>query len=263
MTSTLERPASAQVDPRIAERRRAVDADRRRTRVRRWAVVGVVAALLVGAWYVTRTPLLDVDRISVDGAVLTSVDEILAAAGVRPGDALLELDLGAATERVRALPWIETAVVERAWDGRVTIVVTERRMVAIVDDESGVGQLVDASGRVLAADGTMDMVDTRIVGAVAGGPGSTVEGFEDALRLAALLTPGMRSRIATITTGDDGSLTLGLRPQGIVVLGPPTDLAAKVDALRTVMAQVDQRDLASINVVNPSTPVVVRTPRTP
>jgi hypothetical protein len=46
-----------------------------------------------------------------------------------------------------------------------------------------------------------------------------------------------------------------------VVLGPPNDLAAKVEALRIVMAQVDQRDLASINVVNPSTPVVVRTPK--
>jgi len=28
-----------------------------------------------------------------------------------------------------------------------------------------------------------------------------------------------------------------------------------------VMGQVDQRDLASINVVNPTTPVVVRTPK--
>ena len=88
-------------------------------------------------------------------------------------------------------------------------------------------------------------------------------GIDDALRLAALLTPGMRSRVATITVGADGSLTLGLRPQGIVVIGAPTDLAAKVTSLRTVMAQVDQRDLASINVVNPGTPVVVRTPRTP
>ena len=44
-------------------------------------------------------------------------------------------------------------------------------------------------------------------------------------------------------------------------MGPPTDLPAKVDSLRTVMGQVDQRDLATVNVVNPSTPVVVRTPK--
>lgn len=263
MTSTLERPDTAEMDPRIAARRRAVDADRRRIRLRRWAVVAAVVALLVGAWYLTRTPLLDVDRIEVEGVVQTSVDDVLVAAGVHPGDALLELDLRAAAERVRTLPWVDSAVVERNWDGRVVIKVTERQMVAIVDDESGVGQLVDARGRVLAADGTMDMIDTKILGAVAGGAGSTVEGVDDALRLAALLTPGMRSRVATISVGADGALTLGLRPQGSVVIGPPTDLPAKVAALRTVMAQVDQRDLASINVVNPSTPVVVRTPRTP
>lgn len=263
MTVTLERPATTEMDPRIAARRRAVDADRRRIRLRRWAVVGALVALLVGAWYLTRTPLLDVDRIEVEGAVQTPVDDIVVASGIRPGDALLELDLRAAAERMRALPWIDSAVVERKWDGRVDLVVTERQMVAIVDDESGVGQLVDASGRVLATDGTMDMIDTKILGAVAGGPGSMVEGIDGALRLAALLTPGMRSRIATISIGADGALTLGLRPQGSVVVGPPTDLAAKVASLRTVMAQVDQRDLASINVVNPTTPVVVRTPRTP
>lgn len=263
MTSTLERPGTSEMDPRIAARRRAVDADRRRVRLRRWVIGGAAVALLIGAWYVTRTPLLDVDRIEVEGAVQTMVDDILVAVAVHPGDALLELDLRAAAERVRTLPWIDSAVVERNWDGRIVISVTERQMVAIVDDESGVGQLVDASGRVLAPDGTMDMVDTRILGAVAGSPGSTVEGIDGALRLAALLTPGMRSRVATIALGADGSLTLGLRPQGSVAIGPPTDLAAKVSSLRTVMAQVDQRDLASINVVNPSTPVVVRTPRTP
>lgn len=263
MTSTLERDRSPAIDPRIAARRHAVESDRRRIRLRRWAVVGAVVALVVGAWYATRTPLLDVDRIEVRGAVQTPVDDIVAASAIRPGDPLLELDTGAAGRRVRALPWVDSAVVERNWDGRVVITVSERQMVAIVDDESGVGQLVDATGRVLAADGTMDMIDTRIVGAVAGAAGSTVEGIDDALRLAALLTPGMRSRVATITVGADGSLTLGLRPQGIVVIGAPTDLAAKVTSLRTVMAQVDQRDLASINVVNPGTPVVVRTPRTP
>jgi hypothetical protein len=71
----------------------------------------------------------------------------------------------------------------------------------------------------------------------------------------------MRTRVAGIATAPDGSLNLALKPQGIVIMGPPTDLPAKVDSLRTVMGQVDQRDLATINVVNPSTPVVVRTPK--
>jgi hypothetical protein len=42
-------------------------------------------------------------------------------------------------------------------------------------------------------------------------------------------------------------------------VGQPTDLAAKVAELRIALAQVDQRNLASINVVNPQTFVVTRT----
>lgn len=262
MTATLDRDDIG-IDPRIAARRHAVEAERRRSRSRRWIVVAAIVAVLVGAWWLTRTPLLDIDRIEVRGAVQTPVDDVLGASGLRLGAPLLELDQRAVAARISALPWIDSVQVTRAWRGDVTITVTEREMVAVVDDADGVGQLVDGNGRVLAPDGTMDMIDTRILGAVAGEPGSTVEGVEGALRVAALLTPGMRSRIATISVAPDGSLTLGLRPQGTAILGPATDLAAKVAALRTVMAQVDQRDLASINVINPSTPVVVRTPRTP
>ncbi len=263
MTSTLERSSRNDVDPRFAARREAVDAERRRKRLRRWGIVVVLVALVSGAWYLTRTPLLDVDRIAVEGTVQTPVDEVLVASGIRIGEPLLEVDGSASAERIRALPWVDTAKVARDRNGQVTITVTEREMVAVATDEAGGAWLVDGTGRVLAADGTMDMIDTVLVGAVAGPPGSTVEVAESSLAVAALLTPGMRSRIATITTNPDGTVTLGLRPQGTVVLGPPTDLPAKIAALRTVMAQVDQRDLASINVVNPSTPVVVRTPKQP
>lgn len=273
MTSTLDRSRrkggeeskrpsiDGGIDPRIAARRDAVTADRRRRIGRRLLAVVVVLVVVAAGWFLTRTPLLDVDRIEVRGVVQTQVDDVADASGIRTGEPLLEVDPGASAARVRALPWIDTATVRRQWDGLVIITVTERDFVAVVVDANGVGQLVDASGRVLAPDGPFDMVDTVIAGAVAGEPGSTVEGYDDALAVAALLTPGMRSRISTITVAPDGTIQLGLRPQGTVQFGPPTDLAAKVASLRTVMAQVDQRDLASVNVVNPSTPVVVRTPK--
>lgn len=269
MTSTLvrrsrrDREAADAIDPRIAARRDEVAADRRRKRSRRLLAVLVVIGLVVFAWFLTRTALLDVDRIEVHGTVQTSTEAIVDASGIRPGEPLLEVDTAASAARVRSLPWIDTASVNRDWNGLITITVTERTMVAVVSDGAGGGVLVDPSGRVLAADGTMDMIDTVIVGPVAGEPGTTVGGVDAALEAASLLTPGMRTRIATISTAADGSLTLGLRPQGVVVLGPPTDLPAKIAALRTVMAQVDQHDIAAINVVNPSTPVVVRTPKQP
>jgi len=251
----------AQIDPRIAARRDAVEHEKRRRRGRWWLAVAIFAAVVVGAWFVTRTPLLDVDDISVEGAVVTSVDEIVSVSGLRAGEPLLEVDASASSAKIKELPFIESATVSRQWDGLVRITVTERVAVAIAVNAEGVPMLIDRSGRVLAPHVAGDGVETVLAGVLAGAPGSTVEGANGALEVASLLSPGMRARVVSLSTAPDGSLSIALSPQGTVVMGPPTDLAAKVEALRTVMAQVDQRDLASINVVNPSTPVVVRTPK--
>ncbi len=253
--------ADAEIDPRIAARRDAVENEKRRRRGRWWLAASIVAALLVGAWFVTRTPLLDVDRIEVRGAVVTTVDDIVATSGLRTGEPLLEVDASSAESRLRELPYIESASVARKWDGLVTITVTERSPVAIAASSDGVAMLIDASGRVIGPHVAGDGVETVLIGVEAGAPGTVVEGVAGALEVASLLTPGMRARIAGIATAPDGALNLALLPQGIVIMGPPTDLPAKVDSLRIVMGQVDQRDLSTINVVNPSTPVVVRTPK--
>lgn len=249
------------IDPRIAARRDAVENEKRRRRGRWWLVVAIVAALLVGAWFVTRTPLLDVDRISVEGAVVTTTDDIVTASGLRTGEPLLEVDSAKAAANVEELPYIATAKVSRKWDGLVTINVTERVPVALAVTSDGVPMVVDQSGRVLAPHVAEDGIGVVLTGVQAGPVGTTIDGVSGALEVASLLSPGMRTRVASISTGPDGSLTIALSPQGTVVMGPPNDLAAKVEALRIVMAQVDQQDLASINVVNPTTPVVVRTPK--
>ncbi len=251
----------AEIDPRIAARRDAVESEKRRRRGRWWLIAAVLAAVLVGTWFLTRTPLLDVDRIDVRGAVATTADDIVAASGLRTGEALLEVDTAAAASHIRELPYVQSASVVRKWDGLVIITVTERVPVAIAASADGVAMLIDSSGRVIGPHVAGDAVETVLIGVEAGAPGTVVEGVSGALEVAALLTPGMRVRVAGIATGPDSSINLALSPQGIVIIGPPTDLPAKVDSLRIVMGQVDQRDLATINVVNPSTPVVVRTPK--
>ena len=129
--------SSSDIDPRIAARRDAVKTEKRRRRGRWWLVAAIVTAVLVGAWFITRTALLDVDRIEVRGAVLTTADEIIAISGLRPGEALLEVDTSAAASRIRELPYIETASVVRNWDGLVTVTVSERVPVAIAASADG------------------------------------------------------------------------------------------------------------------------------
>jgi hypothetical protein len=51
---------------------------------------------------------------------------------------------------------------------------------------------------------------------------------------------------------------LRLNPEGMVRLGPPDDLDAKFTAIRAVLAEVDLRNLAVLDVRRPENPVLTR-----
>lgn len=256
---TTERPDA--MDPRIARRRADIEETRRRGRRRITLIIAIAVTVLALAWYVTRTPLFDVDSIVVTGNSIVTTDEVLDASGIRIGEPLLEIDPSASSRAIEDLPWIATASVDRRWGGEISIVVTERLEVAVALTADGTRMLVDVDGRVLAPDGPWDRTDLLLEGVEAGEPGTFVEGAEQALAAVGMMGPGVRSRVTSITVADDGSVTLGLRPQGTVVLGPPTRLEAKIASLQIVLGQVDQRDLGSINLIDPETPVVVRAAR--
>jgi cell division protein FtsQ len=252
---------TVEVDPRIAARMESVAGEKRRKR-KRWVVAGlVVIAVLGSGWLLSRSALFDIDRINVVGTSRLSSEDVLAVAGVRVGEPMLAVNSGDVAGRVEALPWIKSASVGRTLGGTLTVIVTERSAVGVLIDEAGASVLVDGNGRVLGAPGLNDGIVTPIEGLVAGEVGSVVDGAGGALEVASLLTPGVRSRVTSVVVLPDGNLQLRLKPQGIVELGPPTDLASKLASLTIVMGQVDQRDLARINLVNPETPVVSRTPK--
>jgi cell division protein FtsQ len=236
------------VDPRIAARRASVREERRR-RWRRVAAailtVGVAGALL---WFVSRSPLFDIDQIRVVGTARSQVDGVLTTSGLSVGDPLISVDTGAVARRLEQQPWVRTAKVGRDINGVVSITIVERIAIAWIDDGFGGRTLVDAAGVELGPVAPEDASLPQVVGL---GEGS--------LELASILPPGVRSRTTLVEQTDD-VLRLRLRPQGTVEFGPATDLSAKVASLVTVMGQVDQQDLCTIRVINPDTPVVTRTP---
>jgi cell division protein FtsQ len=241
-----EEPA---VDPRIAARRESVRSDRNRRRLRVVIVVGSLLAVIGSLWLLSRTALFDVDQVRVSGTSRLTVDEVIASSGVTVGEPLLSVDTGAVAHRLEQEPWIRSAQVERSWSGDVRIAVVERTPVGRVIDGDGAVQLVDGSGELLGPAAADDSVFPEIRGT-----------SSDALDLAGLLPAGVRSRVTAVVGAEDGRLQLLLRPQGTVEFGPATALPEKVAALVTVMGQVDQRDLCTIRVITPDTPVVTRTP---
>lgn len=258
MSTTLAHDAPVIVDPRIAERRRSVEGERRRRRRRRLLIVVAVVGVVAGGWFLTRTSLLDVDRVDVVGSTRHSPEDVVTASGLRLGDQLLDIDGGTVADRVEALPWVDTASVAVGIDGVVSVTVTERSAVATAVDGSGARVLVDPSGRVLgpAADDVSGLVPLE--GVTAGSPGETVDGAEGALQAIGALGPGARSRVTTVVVAPDGTLVLTLDPEGLVLFGPPSDLEAKATSLAAIMGQVDQRGIASIDVRDPANPVVLR-----
>jgi cell division protein FtsQ len=253
-TRLLERRSSRQnedvsVDPRIAARRESVRQDRSRRRNRVLAAVAALLVVIGALWLISRTALFDVDQIRVSGTSRLQIDEVVAASGITVEQPLLGLDAGAAAGRLEQQPWIQSAEVESSWGGDITISVVERIPVGVVLTEDGASQLVDGTGALLGEVSEADGVLPRIT--------SVTEGT---LELASLLPPGVRSRVTEVRSDAEGRLQLVLRPAGTVEFGPANALQEKVASLVTVMGQVDQKDLCTIRVITPDTPVVTRTP---
>ncbi|MCD9622482.1 cell division protein FtsQ/DivIB [Rhabdothermincola salaria] len=263
-TRTLDRPVDDGVDPRIAARRVAVAADRRRRRLRWTAWFLVAATAAAGVWYATHSSLLDVEVIRVDGATQTTPDEIRGASGVVPGDPLLWIDEGAAIRGIEALPWVASATVRRNVDGTVRFAVVERAAAVTVATPEGAPALVDGTGRVLAVVAPEELAahDPPLVpveGVTAPVAGQSLGPAADgALGVVEHLTPGLRSRLTAVRITPSGELELALVPDIVVELGRATELDTKLASLVTWLSQVDQTDLATVSMRVPELPTATR-----
>jgi len=251
--------ATLSIDPRIEARRREVQRENDRTRMRRFAIGAAVAAVLVAAAAATRSPLLDVDEVELVGAQHTSLEEVLVASGISVGDPMLELDLDGARSRIAALPWVESVRTDRDWPGRVSFVITERDPAAQVALGDG-WAVVDEDGRVLEVRPEAAAALTAIEGAAGSEePGGWLA--SDALELVALagsLEPVVADRVTAVGRTETGGLYLDLNNNATVRVGTIDDLSPKLLSVRTVLEQVALDCLAVLDVRVPTVPVITR-----
>lgn len=257
---TLERRRSlpGTIDPRIDARRKAVARDRGRRRRTVAATIGVVLLVVAAAWGVTRSALLDLDHLRVEGAERTGVEAVVAATRLHDGDQLLDVDTEAVRDRILALPWVADASVRVEWPGGLRVRVSERSPLAVVRTGEATGLLVDGSGRVLGPATGLEGLPV-LEGVPVGEPGSELgPSASGALELVALLPPGVRSRTDAVVLTPTGELELRARPGGVVRFGPPTRLPEKVLAAQTLFAQVDDVFVVEWDVRVPGSPTVRR-----
>jgi cell division protein FtsQ len=217
-------------------------------------VVGiVVVALLAVAYGVTRSPLLAVDTLTVEGTSHLTTDAVLDAAGVHEGDALVWLDTGAARSGIEGLSYVRTATLERQWPDTVRITVHERVPVAWIDGAAGKA-LVDRTGRVLEVLDTAPPAMPQLLGAkLVPPPGSTIDAV-GAARAAGALTGLAAAGTDSVEVTDHG-IVLHLATGTEVRMGEATRIGVKVRAALAVLGAIPGGPPAYVDVSVPTNPV--------
>lgn len=239
------------VDPRIAERRRAVLEKGARKGIRRAVIILSVVTTAAALIWLAQSPWLSVSTIEVMGTGRADVLEAIAGAGVVEGRPLLLINEEPVVEAVEGLPWIESASVERIFPSTVRVDVDQRRAVAWVW-ASGEYAMVDARGNVLEYQASPQPIYPVLRLAVERlEPGAR---YADSYVLGAIEfseTTGSRS-IELWQQGEElWAMTDGVQ----VRLGRPIDMAAKAVALLAVLEEgVSEGSL--VNLIAPTRPAV-------
>ncbi|WP_303979721.1 cell division protein FtsQ/DivIB [Dongia mobilis] len=87
--------------------------------------------------------------LEVEGRKETPKEDVMLALGALKGDAILDIDLEAARQRIVDLPWVTEAVVERRLPGALRVTLTEAEPLALWQKQ-GIFYLVSRTGDVLA-----------------------------------------------------------------------------------------------------------------
>lgn len=259
------------IDPRIDARRVAVLRAQGRRRLNLMASLVVVGVLVAVTWASLQSPFLDLDHIRVKPLVkgkpathllLQTVEQ---ASGLRRGEPLFKTDLAFARLGVLALPWVKDVEVTKEWPGTVTLKVSERVPVAGVRAIGSGWMLVDQEGYQLEVIPDMVPGVVPVEGTMpVGKPGKIVESDGlAALALVEALDPTLRASVMRVVFSEGPSLGAVLRPgeggeEVEVRFGSPVDLKMKAVDLSTILANVDIRDIAVLDVRVPGTPAVIR-----
>lgn len=115
---------------------------------------------------VTGLTFFSVERIEISRLKRISRDEVLAQAGVKLGDPLLKLDLRHVAEQLQKNPWIETLKVRRRFPGALSIEITEREPVAVVN--MGYLYYMDAKGDIFKPLTEGDRLDFPVLTGITG-----------------------------------------------------------------------------------------------
>ncbi len=216
---------------------------RRRRHAGRWRRVRLLVALLLvvvlvaaAGWLVYLSPYVTVRGEKVTGLRPGSglgQAAVARAADVPVGTPLARADLDAVRARVESLPAVRRAEVSRSWPHTVTIAVTGRTPVAVIDQGQGL--------RALDGDGVLfNRYPKRPAGLplVRTNPGAAQEVLAEGARVVAALPASVARRVDAIEVTSIDKIQLVLGSGRRVVWGTADDSVAKGEVLEALLRRV-------------------------
>lgn len=243
------RRAEAQRQAQRQAQKQAQRQDRRHRWLRSAGAACLAGLLLAGGLSLTRSSVLDVDRVAVTGTARLSRAQVAAVVDVPLGTPLARVDLAAVRDRVARLAPVAQVDVQRGWPGTLTVRVTERTPAAVAELPDRRWRLVDGGGVPFAVARTVPRGAVRLnvqAPGPAGGHAPTVA----ALQVLAELPGGLRGRVDAVGASSASAVTLTLREDRTVVWGAPGSAAVKAAAVSALLRRPGR-------VIDVSSPTVV------
>jgi cell division protein FtsQ len=235
------------------------------TRRLRWASVGAALVVLaLAVLLVLHTPWYSARVVVITGEHPHTPDAaILAASGLDGHPPLVTIDGPAVAARIERLPWVASATVHLHWPDAVTVSVTERVPVGVVNDHVTSWAVVDGGGRTLSVGpdrpaGLVVLIDHDGAAYVDPGPvGSALPpSAAPLLAVARTLPPAFVGQVVSATLDPDGTVHLALTTGLTVLLGTDADLGAKYEDVAAIIAHADLHGAKVIDVTVPESPTV-------
>ncbi len=152
--TTSNRPAVRRVETRTEPKRRSGSVKGQLGTV---LTVLVTAALCYGVWegyrWLTHAEMFSIAGVDVKGVRSMSDENIRDVATMFTGQNVFRVDLGDATRRVMADPWVRDVRIERRLPNRISIFVAERVPRAVLHAANG-KYLIDGEGVVMVPAGS-------------------------------------------------------------------------------------------------------------
>lgn len=126
------------------------------------AAIVLVGGILFGAYRaIGSVTFFGLQKIEVSSTKRMTRDEILGLAGIEPGKDLLSLNLKQMGEHILQNPWVESVRINRYFPDALSIVITEREPLAIVN--MGFIYYLDKKGNVFKVLNQGDKLDFPVI----------------------------------------------------------------------------------------------------